>query len=108
MEAPCTLLQIKDNPSWVAVRKLEHGSGQAECSMIYDGGSMLAESTVILPLAWLQHGKNRRDLNLLAKRTLTGYFSKGKDYGYHQLCFSFSDGSADIVMTLAIIYIVWS
>ena len=74
MEAPGTLLQIKDTMCWVAVRKLEHGSGQAECSMISDGGSVLAESTVILPLAWLQHGKNRRDLNLLAKRTRTGYF----------------------------------
>ena len=108
MEAPFTLLQIKNTACCVAVRTLEHGSGQAKCTLISDRGTVMEEHTLLLPLASLQHGKNRRDLNMLAKRTLSAYFSVGKDYGNNQLCFMFSDGSADIVMTLAIIYLVWS
>ena len=85
MEPPCTLLQVKETMTWVAVRKLEQGSGQAECSMISDGGNVLADSTVTLPLVRLHHGPARRDLNVLSRRTLTGYFNKGKDFAYNKL-----------------------
>ena len=108
MEAHFTMLQIKNTTCWVGVRTLEHGSGDAKCTLISDRGSVMEGHSLLLPLASLQHGKTRRDMNMMSKRTLNGYFSEGKDYGNNQLCFMFSDGSADIVMTVAIIYLVWS
>ena len=107
MEAHFTMLQIENTPSWVAVRRLQHGSGYASCVMISDRGRVMERHTLMVPLETLQHGKNRRDMTTMSRRTLKGYFSEGKDYGNNQLCFMFS-GSADIVMTLAIIYLVWS
>ena len=98
MEAHFTMLQIENTPSWVAVRRLQHGSGYASCVMISDRGRVMERHTLMVPLETLQHGKNRRDMTTMSRRTLKGYFSEGKDYGNNQLCFMFSDGSADIVI----------
>ena len=98
MEAHFTMLQIENTPTWVAVRRLQHGSGYARCVMISDRGRVMERHTTMVPLETLQHGKNRRDITTMSRRTLKGYFSEGKDYGNNQLCFMFSDGSADVVI----------
>jgi len=106
MEAHFTMLQITNTMCCVGVRSLEHGSGQAKCVLISDSGTLMEGHTLMLPLSSLQHEMKRSDMKMIGNRTLEGYFNEGKDYGKKHLCFMFYDGSADIVTTLARIYLV--
>ena len=87
--ANCHVFQIKESTTWVAVRKLEMGTGKAECVMISHWGNLLEETTITVPLESLD-GNPRRYLTLPTRRTMSGYYTKGKAFAFDQSLFQLS------------------
>jgi hypothetical protein len=55
------------------------GSVKAECVLISDAGNILPDTTITVPLELLVAAP-RRYLNLIARRTLIEYYTKGKEF----------------------------